>query len=381
MPTIASRCFCRSGERVAEPPGVDEQQAQPTASTISTIRTTPSTTVLLSSQKTNDPKTMPSPNSTATDARSARTRSAARSARSPCGRPRAGPSRAAPASSASASRARRNWTPLAPAWAPRRRRAVRHGGGRAPWGKSLSRSRLAGSVPPSITSHMRHRSHGAPTAGEVGVTRAGQVGARSAEAGQWRVPRRSRPCWPGGGRGGSRPRASGVPPAGSPARGQGSRGACPRRRSPRTRGTPTRRARARWSAWFHGSDSTRTPTSIEVRPAQLTWAVGAEDVADVHGREEGHLVHRGGDGRSAAVPLGHGAGGGVDEPHHLATVHVAEQVDVDLAGQQGQADPAERGWQRAELMRCTVASAPCLTVVGPAIGPGPIGSEGGSATP
>ena len=144
------------------------------------------------------------------------------------------------------------------------------------------------------------------------------------------------------------------------------RAASRRRRSPRTRGTPRRRAPARCPAWFHGSDSTRTPTSIDVRPAQLTWAVAAGCHRRAPG-QEGHLVHRGGDGRSTAVPLA--TAPAVEStsritsppctlPSRLTWVWPASSVRLTR--------PNEGGERRRGSCACTVASAPCLRVGGPA---------------
>ncbi len=95
--------------------------------------------------------------------------------------------------------------------------------------------------------------------------------------------------------------------------GLGPSGGISRGRPSSSMATKTRYAEATCTgscpAWFHGSDSTRTPTSIEVRPAQLTWADVRTMSPTCTGCEERHLVHRGGDRRSAAVPLRHRAGG------------------------------------------------------------------------
>ena len=62
------------------------------------------------------------------------------------------------------------------------------------------------------------------------------------------------------------------------------------------------------------------------RPVHL--GLGVHQVADPHRREEGHLVHRRGDGSAAGVPLRHHTGDVVDQLHDHAAVHGAQQVGV-----------------------------------------------------
>ena len=176
------------------------------------------------------------------------------------------------------------------------------------------------SCPPSITSHTRHSSD---------LTRRGPVS-------RTRAPSGSPAAWPAGGPGGSRPRACGAPRRASRGPAPGSRAACPSA----SIATNTKYADATCSEVDRRVVprlvSTRTPISIEDRPAQLTWAKVRTMSPTCTGVQERHLVHRRGDRRTAAVPLGDGARGRVGQLHDLAAVDVAEQVRLALGGDDGQ---------------------------------------------
>src|SRR6478735_3501149 len=164
IPTIASRCFWRSTSGSPRRHASMNRYAQPIAASISTIRTMPSTTVLLSNQKTNESKTIPSPKSTTTVAISPN--QIRRAIRPVCFRPATICAEPGSTSVMNISiSARRNWAPSVAC--PRAVRGARSGGSGVRTGamgeEDLSRSRGGQSVPPSITSHTRRAGDGAPS--------------------------------------------------------------------------------------------------------------------------------------------------------------------------------------------------------------------------